>query len=149
MQYVLFVCGHNAGRSQMAQALFNYLKTGFPRVDAAYQAISAGTRPGERLNPAVAESMATIGIPLDDRAVYFPKGLDEVRSKGKDVRRIIVACDDTCTLPPEIDRHLQPEYWSLPDPHGRPVAEVYRIRDMTQRKVGTLLRELSRELRQR
>ena len=101
MNYVLFVCGHNAGRSQMAQAFFNHLKRKYPLVDKSYGAISAGTRHGGNINPLVVQVMGEIGIDMDNSEVYFPKGLNEefVASRGKNVKRVIVACDDQCELP--------------------------------------------------
>ena len=143
INYILFVCGHNAGRSQMAQAFFNAMKGRYHAVDMSYQAISAGTRPGEQINPVVVQAMKEIGIDMSDTSVYYPKGIDNdfVRSKGKGVQRVIVACHDRCELPPEMN--LSPEYWNLPDPHGQPLEKVRGIRDLTKATVAGLIEELA------
>ncbi len=144
VNYVLFICGHNAGRSQMSQAFFNYMKKEFPSVDKAYEAISAGTRHGDRINPLVVQAMGEVGIDMNDTTIYFPKGLDGdfVKSRGNNIQRVIIACDDKCELPPQIKSDLIPEYWSLPDPHSQPLEEVRRVRDLTRDRVYSLLGEL-------
>lgn len=144
VNYVLFVCEHNAGRSQMTQAFFNFDIKGFSSIDGKYEAISAGTRHGDRVNPLVVQAMGEVGVDINDIAIYFPKVLDSdyVRSRGSDVQRVIVACDDKCELPPEIRKGLTPEYWKLPDPHEQPLDEVRRVRDLTKERVVSLLEEL-------
>lgn len=141
---ILFVCGHNAGRSQMAQGYFNKLKHNFPTIASQYVAISMGTRPGIELNPQVIEVMKEEGIDLTDQTTYFPKGVDHAlvtKSLGQ-IKRVIVACDDTCLLPPIV--HATPEHWNLPDPYKQPINVVRRIRDLTKGKVITLLEQLER-----
>ena len=144
VNYVLFVCGHNAGRSQMAQAFFNSDIKEFSSIDGQYEAISAGTRHGDRVNPLVVQAMAEVGIGINDTEIYFPKALDSdyVRSRGNNVQRVNVACDDKCELTPEIREDLTPEYWKLPDPHEKPLGEVRRVRDLTKDRVVSLLKEL-------
>jgi len=147
VNYILFVCGHNAGRSQMAQAFFNSEisnEGNFPSLNGVYESISAGTRHGDRVNPLVVQAMGEIGIDMNDASIYFPKALgsDYVKSRGSNVERVIVACDDKCELPPEIRSDLTLEYWKLPDPHGQSLDEVRRVRDLTKEKVDSLLEEL-------
>ena len=103
MNYILFVCGHNAGRSQMSQGFFNHDKAAFPSVDGKYEAISVGTKPGESVNPQVVSAMREVGIDLTDPKVYFPKGMDSdfIRERQANIKRVIVACDDNCILPPK------------------------------------------------
>lgn len=145
-QYILFVCGHNAGRSQMGQAFFNHDKENFPEVDVRYEAISVGTRPGEKVNPQVIAVMREIGLDLSDPQTYFPKGMDSkyIKDKAYGISRVIVACDDTCVLPPEVN--AIPERWNLPDPHGQPTEKVREARELTRQKVGSLLLELLKGL---
>lgn len=142
MSYLLFVCVYNAGRSQISQALFNSLKREFPSVDREYEAISAGTKPGSRVDPLAVQAMGEVGIDMNDTGVYFPKGLnsDFVRSRGNKVERVIVTCDDKCALPPEIRNDLVPEFWKLPA--GQQLEEVRKIRDLARGKVYDLLKEL-------
>jgi len=130
----------------MAQALFNYNKRGFPSVDGTYEAISAGTRHSDRVNPLVVQAMQEIGIDMSDAGIYFPKGLDSgfIKARERDIKRMIVACDESCWLPDRKD--MAPEYWDLPDPHGRPIETVREVRDRVQEKVYGLLGELQREL---
>ena len=126
---VLFVCVHNAGRSQMAAALLNH--HAFGRVDVR----SAGSRPVADLNPAVVESLAEIGIEL---AHAFPKPLTDEVVRDADVV-ITMGCGDACPVYPGI----RYEDWDLPDPDGLTVVEVAPIRDETDRRVRKLLEELS------
>ena len=143
-QYILFVCGHNAGRSQMGQAFFNHDKANFPEVNSWYEAISVGTRPGESVNPQVISVMEEIGIRMDDPKTYFPKGMDSkyIQDKAAGISRVIVACDDTCLLPPQVK--AVPGRWNLPDPHGQPADTVRQVRELTRQKVQDLLRELQK-----
>lgn len=143
---VMFICGHNAGRSQMGQAFFNELKPQFPAVDAIYEAISVGTRPGTEINPMVMQAMEEIGIDLSDASEFYPKGMasDLITTEALNIKRAIIACDDTCELPPEIDAKM--EKWNLPDPHGKSIETVREVRDLTKEKVLALLQELQEEL---
>lgn len=147
MDYVLFICGHNAGRSQMSQAFFNVEKKNFPNVDKRYEAISAGTRPGSKVNPTVIEAMKEIGIDLFDRSIYFPKPLSDVSiiSKGDHLKRVIISCDDSCLLPAGLPQ-IPFEKWNLSDPYQQPVEKVRVLRDEVKAKVIELLHELNNQL---
>ncbi len=125
---VLFVCLHNAGRSQMAQALFNRAAAG------RAVGVSAGTTPGERVHPEVVEVMRELGI---DLSAERPKALTEDLQRRAD-RAVTMGCGDACPLvrAPVID-------WALPDPKGRPVAEVRAIRDEIARRVHALVAEVA------
>jgi arsenate reductase (thioredoxin) len=126
---VLFVCTHNAGRSQMAAALLDHHAEGRVRVR------SAGTDPGERVNPAVVQAMAEVGIDLSRE---FPKPLTDESVRRADVV-ITMGCGDACPVYPGT-RYLD---WDLPDPAGKSVDEVRPIRDEIERRVRGLLHELA------
>lgn len=142
---ILVICGHNAGRSQMAEGLFNSLVQASPALAGKWEAISAGTRPGDKINPLVVEAMEEIGIEMDP-ATHFPKPLisDFVRERGDTIKKVIIACDDTCELPGEIPAGVPVESWKLPDPHQQPLEAVRIVRDLTLGRVHQLLEELSR-----
>jgi arsenate reductase len=125
---VLFVCLHNAGRSQMSQALFEQAAAG------RHQALSAGTTPGERVHPEVVEVMRGLGIDLGDRT---PKLLTRELAEQADIV-ITMGCGDQCPYIPG-KRYLD---WDLPDPKGRPIDEVRAIRDEIAARVNQLLTEL-------
>ncbi len=125
---VLFVCVHNAGRSQMAAAFLRRLAGG--RVDV----LSAGSEPAGQVNPAVVEAMAEKGI---DLAGAQPRRLEEGDVQAADVV-VTMGCGDACPFFPG-RRYLD---WDLPDPAGRSVAEVRPIRDEIERRVAALVREL-------
>ena len=126
MAHVLFVCLHNAGRSQMSQALFEREAGG------AHEARSAGTTPGERVHPEVVEAMRELGIDLSDRR---PQQLTDDLAQWADVV-VTMGCGDECPYIPG-KRYLD---WDLPDPKGRPLEEVRAIRDDIARKeCGRLL----------
>ena len=125
---VLFVCVHNAGRSQMAAALLDHHAQGAVRVR------SAGSAPGEEIDPAVVAAMDEIGIDLSHER---PKPLTGEAVEAVDVV-VTMGCGDACPVVPG-KRYLD---WELPDPSGRPVAEVRTIRDAIDVRVRTLLREL-------
>lgn len=127
---VLFVCVHNAGRSQMAAALLRHHARGRVRVR------SAGTAPAEKVNPAVARVMAEWGIDLSDQT---PKLLGDDEVRDADVV-ITMGCGDACPIYPG-KRYLD---WDLPDPSGRAVEEIRPIRDEIDRRVRQLLEELIR-----
>jgi len=130
MGHVLFVCLHNAGRSQMSQALFE--QAGGPRHVAA----SAGTTPAERVHPEVVEAMGEIGIDLGDRV---PRKLTRKMAERADVV-ITMGCGDECPYVPDT-RYID---WDLPDPRGQPIEEVRRTRDVIAERVGVLVSELER-----
>ncbi len=127
---VLFVCIHNAGRSQMAAALLAH--HGGDRVVVR----SAGTAPAETINPAVVEAMAELGIDLHASGAR-PKKLDDEAVKQSDVV-ITMGCGDECPFYPG-KQYLD---WALPDPAGQGVAAVRPIRDEIDRRVQTLLARL-------
>lgn len=131
MACALFVCLHNAGRSQMSQALFERATEG------RHTALSAGTSPGERVHPAVIEVMRELGIDLSDRK---PRELTDELARRADVV-VTMGCGDACPYIPG-KRYID---WSLPDPKGRPLAEVRATRDEIQRLVTELVAELDTE----
>jgi protein-tyrosine-phosphatase len=125
---VLFVCVHNAGRSQMAAGLLDRHAEGRIRVR------SAGTTPADEIDPAVVAAMDEIGIDLTKE---FPKPLTNEAVKGADVV-ITMGCGDACPIYPG-KRYLD---WELADPAGRSIEEVREIRDEIDRRVQELLGEL-------
>jgi arsenate reductase len=125
---VLFVCVHNAGRSQMAAGLL--AKYAGERVVVR----SAGSAPAEEINPAVVEVMHEVGVDLSRE---FPKALTTEAVQAADVV-ITMGCGDACPVFPG-KRYLD---WDLRDPSSLPVEEVRPIRDEIDRRVSTLLAEL-------
>ena len=125
---VLFVCVHNAGRSQMAAALLNHYAAGRVRVR------SAGSAPADSVNPAVREAMAEVGI---DISAEQPKLLTADAVEASDVV-ITMGCGDACPIFPG-KRYLD---WPLPDPAGKGVDAVRSIRDQIDLRVRNLLDEL-------
>ena len=125
---VLFVCVHNAGRSQMAAGLLR--AHGGDRV----RVFSRGSEPGAALNPAAVAAMAELGI---DISRELPKPLTDESVEISDVV-ITMGCGDACPFYPG-KRYLD---WELPDPAGRPLDEVRPIRDEIERRVRGLLAEL-------
>jgi arsenate reductase len=125
---VLFVCVHNAGRSQMAAALLDHHAAG--RVTVR----SAGSAPADAVNPAVVAVMAELGI---DVSREFPKRLTTDAVEAADVV-ITMGCGDACPVFPG-KRYLD---WQLDDPAGRSVEHVRPIRDEIDRRVRALLAEL-------
>jgi len=128
MPEVLFVCVHNAGRSQMAAGLTHALSGGKVWVR------SAGSEPAERNNPAVVEVMNEVGIDISQE---FPKPLTDEVVEASDVV-ITMGCGDACPVYPG-KRYLD---WELEDPAGQPLETVRRIRDDIRGRVEGLLREL-------
>jgi protein-tyrosine-phosphatase len=126
---VLFVCTHNAGRSQMAAALLDHQAAGRVHVT------SAGSQPASQLNPAVVQAMAEIGL---DISRELPKPLTPGKVQAADVV-ITMGCDDTCPVYPG-QRHLD---WDLPDPAGLTLDQVRPIRDDIAQRVRRLLDELT------
>jgi arsenate reductase len=128
MARVLFVCLHNAGRSQMSEALFERAAGG------RHEARSAGTVPGVRVHPEAVEAMAELGIDLSKR---IPRKLDRKDAEWADVV-VTMGCGDECPYIPG-KRYLD---WELPDPKGRPLEEVRATRDEIERRVVELATEL-------
>jgi arsenate reductase (thioredoxin) len=126
---VLFVCTHNAGRSQMAAALLGYHARGRVRVR------SAGSTPAAEVNPAVVEAMAEVGIDISEE---FPKPLTDEAVRDADVV-ITMGCGDACPVYPG-KRYLD---WELPDPAGKDVQEIRPIRDEIDRRIRTLVNDLA------
>jgi arsenate reductase (thioredoxin) len=127
---VLFVCLHNAGRSQMSQALFERAAGG------RHRALSAGTTPADRVHPEVVEVMAELGIDVSGRT---PRLLTRDLAEQADVV-VTMGCGDECPYIPG-KRYLD---WDLPDPKGRTVEEVRATRDEVERRVEALIAELDR-----
>ena len=127
--HVLFVCTHNAGRSQMAAALLAREAAGRVRVT------SAGSQPADQLNPAVVAAMAEIGL---DISREFPKPLTTDKVRAADVV-ITMGCGDACPIYPG-KRYLD---WDLPDPAGMTVDRVRPIRDEIRQRVMALLGDLT------
>jgi arsenate reductase len=125
---VLFVCVHNAGRSQMAAALLD--RVGEGRIAVR----SAGTEPSDRLNPVVVEAMREVGI---DLARERPKLLSAETVASSDVA-ITMGCGDACPVLPGV----RYEDWELADPAGKPIEEVRRIRDEIERRTRALAARL-------
>lgn len=126
---VLFVCVHNAGRSQMAAGLLAKHAAGRVMVR------SAGSAPADTIDPAVAEVMGEVGV---DLAQAFPKPLTSEAVEGADVV-ITMGCGDACPIYPG-KRYLD---WELPDPAGKSLEEVRPIRDEIDRRVRALLGEIA------
>ena len=126
---VLFVCTHNAGRSQMAAALLAREAAGRVRVT------SAGSQPADQLNPAVVAAMAEIGL---DISREFPKPLTNDKVRAADVV-ITMGCGDACPIYPG----KRYEDWDLPDPAGLDLEAVRSIRDAIRDRVRALVSELT------
>jgi protein-tyrosine-phosphatase len=126
---VLFVCVHNAGRSQMAAGLMTSRSGG--QVDVR----SAGSEPAESVNPVVVEAMAELDI---DIARAFPKRLDDEAVRAADVV-ITMGCGDACPIYPG----KRYEEWEVADPAGQNLETVRRIRDEIDRRVQALLAQLT------
>ena len=129
---VLFVCVHNAGRSQMAAGLLALRSRGRVRVR------SAGSDPVETINPAVIEAMSEIGV---DMGGEFPKPVTDAAVRAADVV-ITMGCGDACPIYPG----KRYEDWQVADPAGQDVDTVRRIRDQIDARVQTLLHELTKEV---
>lgn len=126
MKKIIFACVHNAGRSQMAAALFNRLAD-----PAKARALSAGTSPGERVHPEVVTVMREEGIDLGDAR---PRKLTPELASGAQLL-ITMGCGDECPFVPGLRR----DDWPLDDPKGQPVARVREIRDDIRRRVEALV----------
>jgi arsenate reductase (thioredoxin) len=127
---VLFVCLHNAGRSQMSEALFERAAGG------VHEARSAGTTPADHVHENVVAVMREEGIDLSDRK---PQLLTTDLAQWADIV-ITMGCGDACPVIPD-KRYVD---WDLPDPSGLPVAQVREIRDNISTRVGFLLESLDR-----
>jgi protein-tyrosine-phosphatase len=128
MATVLFVCLHNAGRSQMSQALFERAAAG------KHAALSAGATPADHVHPEVIAVMSELGIDLSDRK---PQLLTRELAEQADVV-VTMGCGDACPYIPH-KRYID---WDLPDPKGRPISEVRATRDDIARRVKELVTDL-------
>jgi arsenate reductase (thioredoxin) len=125
---VLFVCLHNAGRSQMSAALFERAARG------RHSARSAGTEPGEQVHPEVVAVMRELDIDVAGRQ---PRRLDDELAQWADVV-VTMGCGDSCPVVPG-KKYVD---WDLPDPKGRPMDEVRATRDDITRRTAALAQEL-------
>ena len=125
---VLFVCIHNAGRSQMAAGYLRHL------AGDRIEVLSAGSEPGDRINPMAVQAMAEEGI---DIAAARPRVLDPDDVRASDVV-VTMGCGDACPYFPG----TRYEDWQLDDPAGRPIEEVRPIRDEIRRRVEALVRTI-------
>ncbi|HEX5798493.1 MAG TPA: hypothetical protein VFY02_00160 [Gaiellaceae bacterium] len=126
MTNVLFVCVANSGRSVLAERLFR-------RSAGRHAARSAGSLPGASAHPEVLEALSEVGIDAGD---HVPRLLDEEAIAWADV--VVATCDDACPVVPG-KRYVS---WDLPDPKGRPLDQVRRLRDDVGRRVADLAAEL-------
>lgn len=128
MAHVLFVCLHNAGRSQMSQALFERAAAG------RHSAASAGTSPAKHVHPEVIEAMQEVGVDVGGR---HPRLLTRELAEQADVV-VTMGCGDQCPYIPG-KRYID---WDLPDPAGRPLDEVRDTRERIATRVEALVAEL-------
>ena len=128
-QQVLFVCVHNAGRSQMAAAFLSRLGEG--RIDVR----SAGSTPADEIHPVVVQAMEEVGI---DLSAERPKRIDDDVVRASDVV-ITMGCGDACPIYPG----KRYEDWEVEDPSGRSLEEVRGIRDDLERRVSELVSDLA------
>jgi arsenate reductase (thioredoxin) len=126
--HALFVCLHNAGRSQMSQALFERAARG------RHTAASAGTQPGERIHPQVVDAMRELDIDLADRT---PRALTRELAEEADVV-VTMGCGDECPYIPG-KRYID---WDLEDPAGLPLDDVRVVRDDIARRTAELVSQL-------
>jgi arsenate reductase (thioredoxin) len=127
---VLFVCLHNAGRSQMSEALFKRAAEG------RHEGRSAGTTPADRVHPEVVEVMRELDLDLSAKT---PQRIDRAMAEWADVV-VTMGCGDDCPIVPGT-RYVD---WELEDPKGRPTEEVRATRDEIDRRVRELVGELDR-----
>jgi len=126
MKTILFACVHNAGRSQMAAALFNHLAD-----PAKVRAISAGTEPGQRVHPEVVQAMLELGV---DLSAVTPQKLTPALAATASLL-ITMGCGEACPVVPGLER----DDWPLEDPKGKPIERVREIRAEIAERVRGLL----------
>ena len=126
MKTILFACVHNAGRSQMAAALFNHLAD-----PAKARAISAGTEPGQRVHPEVVQAMLELGV---DLSAISPQKLTPALAATASLL-ITMGCGEACPVVPGVER----DDWPLEDPKGKPLERVREIRAEIAQRVRGLL----------
>jgi protein-tyrosine-phosphatase len=127
---ILFVCVHNAGRSQMAAGLLNQMAGGRVRIH------TAGSAPADEINPTVVQAMQDVGVDLSHE---HPKPLSEGRVRAADVV-VTMGCGDACPVYPG----KRYEDWELEDPADKDLDAVRRIRDEIAERVRALLADLER-----
>ncbi|MBM3291546.1 arsenate reductase ArsC [Candidatus Bathyarchaeota archaeon] len=125
---VLFICVHNAGRSQMSEALFNYYSNG------RYRGISAGSNPSEKINPIVVEALKEIDIDISNKK---PKKLTKEMLLEADLAVTMGCGEDECPIVPNELRD-----WQIEDPRGKSIEEVRKIRDNIIFRIKDLIKEL-------
>ena len=125
---VLFICVHNAGRSQMAEAFFNKLSEG------RYKGISAGSNPASQVNPIVVEAMNEVGIDISGKK---PKKLNKEMIMEAELAITMGCGEDACPIVP-----IELREWDLEDPHDKTIDVVRTIRDEIKRRVEALVKEL-------
>jgi arsenate reductase (thioredoxin) len=130
MKTVLFICVHNSGRSQMAEAFFNQM------AQSKAKAISAGSQPADRVNPTVVEVMGEEGIDISRNK---PKLLTLEMMEGIALA-VTMGCENACPYTTAETRD-----WTLEDPKDKPVEEVRRIRDEIRTRIEDLIKELIEE----
>ncbi len=126
MERVIFACIHNAGRSQMAAAFFNYLAD-----PNKVQAVSAGTEPGERVHPEVIVAMQEAGIDLSSAR---PRPLTPELAAGARLL-VTMGCGEACPFVPGLQR----DDWPVADPKGQPIERVREIREEVRERVRKLI----------
>ncbi len=127
MKKILFVCVENAGRSQMAEAFFRkYVSKGF-------EAISAGTKPSAQVNPIVLQAMKEIGIDIENQT---PKNISQ-QIIDESEQAINMGCIDNDSCPALFMKDVLD--WQIPDPKGKSIEEVRKIRDQIEIKVMNLI----------
>lgn len=130
---VLFVCVHNAGRSQMAEAFLNAMAK---ERGIAVTAASAGTLGGGSINPVVAEAMREVGVPMEG---HYPKALTQTMADSADLI-VSMGCGVDAEACPA--KFLVAEDWGLDDPAGEPIERVREIRDQIRHRVDGLIDRL-------
>ena len=128
MVTVLFICIHNAGRSQMAEAFFNQLS------DGRHRGISAGSKPTEEINPVVVEAMWEVGVDISGNK---PKKLTKEMVLEAELAITMGCGEEACPVVPNELRE-----WQIEDPQGKPIEVVRIIRDEVQNRVKDLVKEL-------
>ena len=128
MKTVLFICVHNSGRSQMAEAFFNHM------AKERAKAISAGSHPADKVNPVAAEAMREAGIDISRNK---PRLLTLKMMAGVD-RAITMGCEDGCPL-----TTVPTDDWALEDPKGKTIEQVRKIRDEIKTRVAKLVKEMT------
>jgi len=131
LRTVLFVCVHNAARSQMAEAFFNEMTEG------RHLGISAGSEPAEAVKPDVVEAMAELGIDIGGAR---PKRLTAEMVERVDIVITMGCGENVCPVVPK-----EIADWELEDPSGKPLEEVREIRDQIRGKVGLLVEDISED----